>query len=112
MTPEQAKAELKYKLNETEPCRVPFDENNQPNDPEKWTGAWVNSTTSEVARELCAGCHVLEICLEYAILNDEKDFIYGGMTPQQRKDERARRLRVKKINARLAKESNSTDKAA
>lgn len=74
-----SKDEFQYALNETEPCWTDPD-------PEKWTGAWVNNTTYGVAQELCSGCHMLDngMCLQYALDNDETDFIFGGTTPQYR----------------------------
>lgn len=83
---EKSAEEFSWKLNMTEPCAVPYAENGKPNDPEKWTGNWTNSTSPGVARELCAGCHVIEQCLAYALVNDERDFIWGGTTPDERKE--------------------------
>ncbi len=82
MSPE----EFKYLLDESEPCFVPFDDEGNPNDPEKWVGTWTINATPEVAQELCAGCHVQEQCLQYALDNDERDFIYGGTTAEERKE--------------------------
>lgn len=100
-TLEELAAEFPYRLNETEPCATGFDENGNVNDPEKWTGNWTGSTTPEVAQELCAGCHVAEMCLAYALVNEERDHIWGGTTPDQRKELiSARRQRTKARNDR------------
>lgn len=37
-------------------------------------------------KQLCAACPVREGCLEYALEHDEKDGIWGGLTPEERDD--------------------------
>lgn len=41
--------------------------------------------STKLARSVCAACDVREQCLEYAIKNDEKDGIWGGLNPTERK---------------------------
>lgn len=45
------------------------------------------------AFETCSECPVRQICLDKAIERRERDGIFGGMTPQERKRERQRRQR-------------------
>jgi len=68
--------ELLHSLNQTEPCYT--------EDSEIWTGNWVNSTDAETAQAMCADCHVLERCREYAILGQEPEGIWGGTRPVDR----------------------------
>ncbi|WP_292715431.1 WhiB family transcriptional regulator [Microbacterium sp. 13-71-7] len=37
------------------------------------------------AKEICGGCPVREDCLRYAIVNDERDGIWGAATPRERR---------------------------
>ena len=37
------------------------------------------------ARELCHGCPVVELCGEYAVTNDERFGVWGGMSPPERR---------------------------
>jgi hypothetical protein len=109
---EELAEEFRWMLDETEPCALPYDDEGRPNDPEKWTGNWTNSTSPEVAQELCAGCHVLEQCLAYALMNEERDFIWGGTTPEQRKEMiSARRLRAKERNRKPPQNEESPRQA-
>lgn len=39
----------------------------------------------QACKRVCNTCPVLEQCLAYAIANDEKFDIWGGMTPSERK---------------------------
>jgi len=43
------------------------------------------------ARRICRGCDVREECLEYALENDERFGIWGGMSERQRRPMRAAR---------------------
>ena len=97
----EALYDLQWALDGTEPCRQNFDEDGNVNDPEKWTGNWVNSTTPEIAEELCKGCHVLDKYLIYALIAKEKDFIWGGKTPEQRREilNGTRRQRTKEVGS-------------
>lgn len=50
------------------------------------------------ARELCQSCPVIELCAEYAIANDERFGIWGGMSPNERyKATRSRGLPARAI---------------
>lgn len=94
--------QFNYMQDGTEPCAVAFDENGRPNDPEKWVGPWTNSATPDVALELCSGCHIIDKCLKYALDNEERDFIWGGTSPDQRKELlRAKRHRTKKSDSKI-----------
>jgi len=37
------------------------------------------------AKEICGGCPVREDCLGYAIVNDEREGIWGAATPRERR---------------------------
>ena len=39
----------------------------------------------EAAKAVCAGCTVTEQCLHLALLNNEKDGIWGGLSGRQRR---------------------------
>lgn len=41
--------------------------------------------SARAAREVCAGCSAIADCLAYALEHREKDGIWGGLTPRQRK---------------------------
>ena len=55
--------------------------------PEKGQVAYVRA-----AREICGGCPVRELCLGYALVNDVRFGVWGGLTPVERW--RLRRSRV------------------
>jgi hypothetical protein len=38
----------------------------------------------DACKEVCSHCPVIDLCLKYAIANDEKYFVWGGMTPAER----------------------------
>lgn len=82
------KDEFDKLLDGTENCFTGFDAEGRPNDVDKWVGAWTKHTSPEVAERLCAGCHVVDQCLAYALENNEKDFIWGGTSPEMRKEMR------------------------
>lgn len=66
------------KLNGTQPCAE---------DPDKWTENWTGRAIPvEVAERMCAGCPFLEECRTYAVLANEERGIWGGTTPEQRKE--------------------------
>lgn len=48
------------------------------------------------ARRLCTGCPVKGACRDYAIDNFITHGIWGGMSPDERKEHRARRNRERK----------------
>ena len=57
----------------------------QPPDP--WFPDFSNFSpvhNDRVAGELCHGCLVLDDCLDYALIYDVRDGIWGGITPQGR----------------------------
>lgn len=79
-TPEAREAYMKLfnKLDKSEPCFV--------GDADQWTENYTSRPIpNETAEELCAGCHVLEDCKIYALLNTEETGIWGGTTEQERK---------------------------
>lgn len=47
------------------------------------------SADISMAKAICAGCSVVKICLEYALVNNEH-YIWGGTTEKQRRRIRAR----------------------
>ncbi|MFO7280895.1 MAG: WhiB family transcriptional regulator [Thermoanaerobacterales bacterium] len=40
---------------------------------------------AEDAKEVCAGCHVREACLEHALAVREKEGVWGGATERERR---------------------------
>ena len=54
-------------------------------------------TDWRVARMFCASCPVREQCLDYAIANDERYGIWGGLTPPARARLRDQRRRLKVV---------------
>lgn len=42
------------------------------------------------AKEVCAGCPVRNLCLDYALDHDEDYGIWGGLTPRERRMVRTR----------------------
>lgn len=73
----------------SEPCFDPYlvDENQKiyesPTD--RWVENYSNRGVSATeAAEMCAGCHVVEQCLAYAMANEERYGIWGATTPRQR----------------------------
>ncbi|MGH9076969.1 MAG: WhiB family transcriptional regulator [Acidimicrobiales bacterium] len=45
----------------------------------------VSEEDAEEAKAICAGCPVLEACLEYALVNRERDGVWGGATERERR---------------------------
>lgn len=50
---------------------------------ENWTGRPIPNATAE---RLCKGCHVIDECLAYALLNPDETTIMGGTTSDKRKE--------------------------
>ena len=44
-----------------------------------------NEEDAGVAKRICARCVVVEACLEHAILNGERDGVWGGATGRERR---------------------------
>lgn len=60
-------------------------------DPELWFPPKGDPFRSEQAIMICRGCPVREQCAEDAIVTGVEHGVFGGMTPEERKAERARR---------------------
>jgi WhiB family redox-sensing transcriptional regulator len=45
----------------------------------------VSDDDAEPAKEICAACPVREACLEYALVNRERDGVWGGATERERR---------------------------
>jgi WhiB family redox-sensing transcriptional regulator len=52
----------------------------------------INETHVEMALEICAGCKVVEECLEYALESNQRAGIWGGTTETERKSLRRKWL--------------------
>lgn len=48
--------------------------------------------SSREARRICKGCPVRDECLEFALKNDERFGVWGGMSAQDRKRLKERRI--------------------
>ena len=46
--------------------------------------AWQGGSTRD-AKKICAGCDVKAQCLEYALANDERFGIWGGLSERERR---------------------------
>lgn len=46
------------------------------------------------AKEVCRGCIVSDLCLDFAIVNNEKFGIWGGMTERERRSVRRHRAQM------------------
>jgi hypothetical protein len=83
--------ELVHSTDKSEPCYDPHLEDKAHHLYESPTDIWVEpwntrrAVSIEQAEALCEGCHVYELCREYAIANNEPQGIWGGTTPQIRK---------------------------
>ena len=54
-----------------------------------------NRADGEAAKRICAGCPVRLLCLELAIVNREKEGVWGGTNERQRRKMiHERRLRI------------------
>jgi WhiB family transcriptional regulator, redox-sensing transcriptional regulator len=58
-------------------------------DPRMWHPEPGHEQTSQTAREICHRCEVEGRCLEYAVMNDIRYGIYGGLTETERRRLRA-----------------------
>jgi WhiB family transcriptional regulator, redox-sensing transcriptional regulator len=47
------------------------------------------------AKEICGGCPVAEMCLDYAITNNEHHGIWGGLSAKERSNLRRKEYAVK-----------------
>lgn len=88
---------LLYSLDGTENCYDPIVSAEGPTFGESVTDLFVESYTNgvspKVARELCAGCHVIEECKAYAMAAREPYGVWGGTTPGERGMKRGKRKR-------------------
>lgn len=72
------------------PCQEAPDSFFTPDETEhsRWSSMYYQN-----ARNLCAICPLVEMCLDYALTNNEIYGVWGGLTPKQRLQmKRARRL--------------------
>lgn len=61
-------------------------------DPDAWFPDEDNPLGNKytMAKRLCAKCPVRDLCLEFALVNDELHGLWGGLTPRERQRLRAR----------------------
>ena len=45
----------------------------------------VSDEEADVAKAICAVCSVRQMCLEYALVNRERDGVWGGATERERR---------------------------
>jgi WhiB family transcriptional regulator, redox-sensing transcriptional regulator len=45
----------------------------------------VSDEDADAARSVCAQCNVRQACLEYALVNRERDGVWGGATERERR---------------------------
>ena len=73
-------------------------------DAEKWEGSlcsnpkynpdlWFDFATITEAKEICRRCPLVLMCAAYAIENDEHDGVWGGLSPEDRRQLRLQRGR-------------------
>ena len=67
----------------------------------KFLAAW-NRNANVEAKSICAVCPVRVQCLQHAIDTDERHGIWGGMTPDERRQEARRRSDRSPTTARAA----------
>ena len=48
------------------------------------SGPFMEDGNTEKCKEICSHCPVLDMCLEYALANNEKHNVWGGLTPKER----------------------------
>lgn len=60
----------------------------EPDEPERLRDRAVRE---RAAKKVCAGCPFLEPCREWALANNERFHVWGGMDPRERERERRRR---------------------
>lgn len=53
-----------------------------------------SEATEEVCKQVCFGCPVRVNCMEYALLNDIQDGVWGGATEKERRRIRRERKRT------------------
>ena len=51
----------------------------------------------DAAKEICAGCPVLDDCLDYALATHQPDGIWGGLTTSERQRLARRRARARGV---------------
>lgn len=68
-------------------------------DPDLWH-APDRSLARRDALAVCARCHVADECLDHAVRHRKHDGIWGGRTPEQRRDDR-RRIRMERLRQEL-----------
>lgn len=54
-------------------------------DPELFFPVTSSPRQEAAAKRVCAGCAVLQECRAYAIRTGERDGIWGGLTPEERR---------------------------
>jgi len=45
----------------------------------------VTDEDAQEAKSICSGCQVREACLEFALVNRERDGVWGGATERERR---------------------------
>lgn len=62
-------------------------------DPEIWFPIEMHPRAAEPAKRICAGCEVLDECLEWALSTGQHYGVWGGLSTQERPNVRRRRRR-------------------
>jgi len=82
----------------TEPCYDPYllepDGKVRESPTDKFVENYANRGVSAAeAAKMCEGCHVIDLCREYAMKNGEPFGVWGGTTPRQRGFYRGKRIK-------------------
>jgi WhiB family redox-sensing transcriptional regulator len=63
----------------------------------------------EQAKALCAGCHVIEACLEWSLMTAQDAGVWGGLSEEERREIRRARRRAAAATAAAATAAEPLD---
>lgn len=85
----------------------------QTTDPELWYGiperdGFTQSSNYKPAKQLCSQCPVKNSCLEYALVAGETQGVWGGLSPDERKQMRSKHRKKTYFSARSSSMSGDS----